>query len=425
MPLSTMQKAQECCKLIYGFCRLPVRISDERSELVVSLPDLPVLWNIRLRPQIAAGLHQLAAKGPILESFNSILLYACISFLDGEERFFLSLGPALLSSPTRYDIERALPIFSVLDDRPMDVLSKLVRILPVFDMSRFASLLQMAHLALTGETIGLSEMFLTGQTLFPEEELEQKLEERVFTDRERGAGALAVPYEFERQIAECVRCGNLRELEQLLKAPPVEPDALSGEDPLRKAKNLFIVVAAVAARTVIGGGMEPEAALRLGDVYMQRAETLSEIRDVDALCVKMLADFTERCAHGRFKNEVSEPVRRCQEYISGHLHFDITLAVLAQQAGLTPHYLSRLFKKETGITVTAYIQRERVQEAKNLLRFTDYTYLEISNFLNFVSQSYFIQIFKRYAGMTPQEYRVRYMVKSLSENKKAAGPARQ
>lgn len=415
MTPARVEKAAECCKLIYGFSRIPARISNERSELLVSFPELQEMAEIRLRDEIAAELHRHAAKSPILESFGSLLLYACVSFVEEGERYFFSLGPALVSRPTPMDVERVRTIFSIPDRDPVKRLTELARALPIVDMSRFASLLQMAHLAVMGETVGLSEIFLTDQKLFPEEELEQKLGERMFSQRELDAHP--IPYEFERQITECVRNGNLYELERLLEAPLVDLDMLWGEDPLRKAKNLFIAVAAVAARTVIEGGMEPEAALRLGDVYIQRAEALTELRDVNALCVKMLLDLTGRVARAKFQNKSSEPVRRCQEYISGHLHFEITLSTLAEQVGLTPQYLSRLFKKETGMTVTSYIQKERVREAKNLLRFTDYTYLEISSFLNFVSQSYFIQIFKRHTGMTPQEYRIRYAADTLHRKK--------
>ena len=74
---------------------------------------------------------------------------------------------------------------------------------------------------------------------------------------------------------------------------------------------------------------------------------------------------------------------------------------------LSPRYLSRRFKQETGTTITSYIQQARVREAQNLLLLSDESFLEISNFLHFISQSYFIQIFKRYTGMTPQQYRKR------------------
>ena len=52
-----------------------------------------------------------------------------------------------------------------------------------------------------------------------------------------------------------------------------------------------------------------------------------------------------------------------------------------------------------------FIQLQRIEEAKNLLRFSDYQISEISTFLAFSSQSYFTSVFKRHTGVTPKKYR--------------------
>ena len=58
-----------------------------------------------------------------------------------------------------------------------------------------------------------------------------------------------------------------------------------------------------------------------------------------------------------------------------------------------------------GMGIPEYIHREKLQEARYLLRHTDSTLSQITNYLNYPSQSYFTQIFKKYEGMTPQQYR--------------------
>ena len=71
-------------------------------------------------------------------------------------------------------------------------------------------------------------------------------------------------------------------------------------------------------------------------------------------------------------------------------------------------YLSRLFKKETGVSVSAYIRSQKIDMAKNLLRFSDYSMIDIANRLSFSSQSHFIQQFREVVGMTPKKYRDEY-----------------
>ena len=72
---------------------------------------------------------------------------------------------------------------------------------------------------------------------------------------------------------------------------------------------------------------------------------------------------------------------------------------------LPPKYLSALFHKETGQTLTVFIHKVLIEKAQNLLAHSDYSLGEISTYLNFSSQSYFISIFKRYTGITPRQYR--------------------
>ena len=76
-------------------------------------------------------------------------------------------------------------------------------------------------------------------------------------------------------------------------------------------------------------------------------------------------------------------------------------------------YLSRTrlsvkFKEETGMTLTDFILKEKTEEAKRLLRYTDKTLPAISAYLGFSSQSHFSRVFRKYAECSPSEYRKKY-----------------
>ena len=77
----------------------------------------------------------------------------------------------------------------------------------------------------------------------------------------------------------------------------------------------------------------------------------------------------------------------------------------AEAAGISASYLSRLFKKETGMLFVDYIQKERIEAACNMLTYSDYTAAQISEYLCFSTQSYFIKIFRKYTGTTPAKYK--------------------
>ena len=94
---------------------------------------------------------------------------------------------------------------------------------------------------------------------------------------------------------------------------------------------------------------------------------------------------------------------------------------LAEHVGLNASYLSRLFKKETGISVSEYIQQLKIDTAQNMLLYSDFTPARISSVLAFPDQSYFTQVFKKYTGMTPMKFRSMHLREISLNEKKPSG----
>ena len=95
-------------------------------------------------------------------------------------------------------------------------------------------------------------------------------------------------------------------------------------------------------------------------------------------------------------------------YVRRHLSEAITAQELARALFLSRPYLSRRFREETGETLTDFILREKTEEAKRLLRYSDKSLTAVSSYLGFSSPSHFSRVFKRYAGCLPREYRGKY-----------------
>ncbi len=102
---------------------------------------------------------------------------------------------------------------------------------------------------------------------------------------------------------------------------------------------------------------------------------------------------------------VRDPIVAVKKYIAEHLTGDVSLGRLGEQVYLNPFYLSRLFKKNTGISITDYIIHARIEKAKELLRSTNRRVNDIALEVGFESASYFTRFFKRSIKMTPVEYR--------------------
>ncbi|MBD2871088.1 helix-turn-helix domain-containing protein, partial [Paenibacillus arenilitoris] len=173
---------------------------------------------------------------------------------------------------------------------------------------------------------------------------------------------------------------------------------------LRNEKNMAICLVTLATRAAIDGGLNPETAYTASDLWIQHIEELKDADEVIKAGQQIMFDFADRVARQRLSRH-SKPVVVCQNYIFNRIYEPIALGGLAQAAGVHPAYLSKLFKQEVGMTVTEYILRQKVEEAKKLLAFSDATPLRAANLLNFHDQSHFTKVFKKYAGETPKQYK--------------------
>ncbi|MBD3919411.1 response regulator [Paenibacillus sp. PR3] len=103
----------------------------------------------------------------------------------------------------------------------------------------------------------------------------------------------------------------------------------------------------------------------------------------------------------------SSVVTKIRIYIRLRINQDITREELASHVYLNPAYLSRMFKKETGLSLSDAIIQERIQEAKRLLEETEYKITDIAEQVGYTSLGSFSNLFKRMVGVTPQQYRAR------------------
>lgn len=141
-----------------------------------------------------------------------------------------------------------------------------------------------------------------------------------------------------------------------------------------------------------------------------RAEELFESRG-EAICAAEHA-LRESIQLVAFEDiPVSDDRRATPAIASAMRHIDenyqnaLTLSDISKAAYLNPCYLSTRFKEETGLTLTEYTQRKRIEEAKLLLTNTDHKLFVIASRVGIPDQSYFSALFKRTTGMTPTQYR--------------------
>ena len=264
--------------------------------------------------------------------------------------------------------------------------------------------------------INKEQLSLADITIYDEEQL--KLSEKIAAEQTKKQynAEVAVPNDetvhntlaLEQTIMNFVRHGDTSALKEWLKtAPAVRPGKLSS-DTLRQLKNTFIVTVTLISRSAIRGGMDVNDALSLSDAYIQKSELLSSMESIVNLQFHMVLDYTERVEKIRLGKTPTKLLTDIANYVQKHLTEPVNIDALAKAMFISRTHLAVKFKKETGMTLTDFVLKEKIEEGKRLLRYTDKPISAIAAYLGFSSQSHFSNVFRKYAGCLPSEYRIKH-----------------
>lgn len=215
-------------------------------------------------------------------------------------------------------------------------------------------------------------------------------------------------YSQEQQLLRMVRKGDTASLRQWIASAPAIRGGTLAADQLRQVKNTFVVTATLVSRSAIQGGLSTEDAFSLSDAYIQKCELLNNLDRITNLQYHMVLEFTERVERIHFGGKPTPLTLAVANYIQHHLSESIRVEAIAKELYMSRPYLSARFRDETGETLTVFILKEKVEEAKRLLRYSDKTFSVIGSYLGFSSPGHFTQVFKKYTGRTPTEYREKY-----------------
>lgn len=212
-------------------------------------------------------------------------------------------------------------------------------------------------------------------------------------------------FTIEQELTAIVEDGNVSKLKAWIKNAHATKAGKLSSDVLRQAKNTFIVSTTIFSRAAIKGNMSITDALALSDLYIQKAELMQNANDILSLQIRMLFDFTEHVSKIKGNNESSLFLVKLNKYIIEHLSEAIKADDICSSLFISKSTLFYKVKKETNMTVSNYILKMKINEAKNLLKYSNKSIASISVYLGFSSQSHFNNTFKHFVKMTPLAYR--------------------
>lgn len=174
---------------------------------------------------------------------------------------------------------------------------------------------------------------------------------------------------------------------------------------VRQLHYYAISMVTLVTRAAIDNGMPEEEGYALSDALIFMMDLLEDGDKIIEVTSLGLLEFTRRMNIVN-NRKYSPTIKRCQAYISEHLHELVMMGDLAALTGLSEGYLSVLFKEETGLTGKQYILHKKIEAAKEFLSFTNTSVQQIANDLAFASSSHFSTAFKAQTGMSPVRWRL-------------------
>lgn len=214
-------------------------------------------------------------------------------------------------------------------------------------------------------------------------------------------------YQEEHRILDAVRLGNVEEAVRLVNEMDFHVTRLAVNEVVHW-RNMLTVGVTLCTRAAIEGGVKPYVAYRISDFYIIKGSECREPGQILSCRNRAVEELTQSVYEVRKKEHTSIYVERCRDYVEQHYREKIYLDYIAESLGISGSYLSRLFKKETGMCLQDYINDIRVRRAAHLLVYSEEPIPEIAAYVNFPSQSYFGKLLKKKTGKTPKQYREEY-----------------
>lgn len=291
--------------------------------------------------------------------------------------------------------------FSITNSKA-ETFSEFSHKIPTQNLDAFINTLLFVNYTVNNTELTRKELSDSMDTIF-DKSINKKYFKKSHAEKEEGV--LNNSYTIEKELMRYIETGNMDEVERFsIRAKNTSVDTIANND-LRQFKNMFIVTVTLASRAAMKGGLIPSIAYQLSNVYMQQVERLTDVDAIKVLLRQVQLDYTNRVSNSIIPATADNILHQAIQYVRENTNNNIKVADVANHLGFTRPSLSRKVKKELGFELSVFIRQCKLEEAKDLLSFSNKSISEISNYLCFSSQSHFQKSFKDQYGITPQTFR--------------------
>lgn len=338
-----------------------------------------------------ADRHQFFLVESVLGFYNLIAFTTL-----GENPDFISIGPFCTQIVTDSFFKKMIANAPTLQEHVL-ILKQFYESLPVVDPDELT--------AMTSHLVGA---FLPEFESAPVKFIRYSKNERFFTENETQIYVFSVEIaeNFTKELQtllELVEQGHGREawtrLQKILSARRI-----SDMTPAGKLKTELAGFNTLFFGRMLDTRVPSFSVCRLWHTMSQRIQFETKNAALYKLFHEMIRKYC-LLSQNHGKDDCSLLTRKMKSYMEGHLAEDLSLQVVSDYLKKNASYLSALFKKETGQTVTEYIQQERVHAAIRLFNEGAASVTQVASSVGIPDCCRFSRIFKKYTGLSPSQYR--------------------
>lgn len=220
--------------------------------------------------------------------------------------------------------------------------------------------------------------------------------------------AILARYQYENSFLRMVQDGNEKEVLKALQGAASTYEKSESNASLSHYSNNnegFTIIRTLARKAAELGGCPVIKIDEITQEAIQKVHHSRSSSETTQIQLNMILALTRAVAESKSLNNYSLLIRNLVIYIDSNYSKEISLSGIAKASHVSKEHLSRLFKKETGVTITEYIVNARLKKASELLRTTTLSIAEISALVGYQDNNYFVKVFKKYYKMTPSQYR--------------------
>ncbi|MGL9747675.1 helix-turn-helix domain-containing protein [Enterococcus sp. DIV0170] len=391
-----LTQLQEFCLLFNRSMNLPIHIF-EKNKWLSTYPEHISCFKLATKYK-----DELLNKRDQIDFIvtKQFVHYGIINLIDSD--FSLIIGPV---SSTSNSIES---VRGIMEEENISLIFikefiDFFQQLPIYSFPQFLNILCFINFTCNKEVVEMDDLLKKTEEGY-EIPVSQRFTDTYFSAKEQSVQRKSY-YIYGEEYLQYIQEGNITALKKLFKKRVTLHTGVLADNNIRQKKNLAIINTALSARAAIKGGMDIEAAYQLHDVYIQEIEKSFDYNNLHAMQLKIIYDFTQRVQEAKIPLGKSSVMYQAMHYITSNTNKALSVSEVAEAVGLSRAYFSSKFKEEFGMSVNSFINKCRLEEAKNLLSYTNMSISEISNYLDYSSQSYFQRVFKDHFELTPRQFR--------------------